>query len=371
MTPLIRPLAGRYEGSYFDGRIPLRHPASVDIGVEGVRILLTDAEPVDWPHEEIRVRNDGSYQEPVRLERGVESLAIADASFLEALRQFAPLRAAQASSEFRLSGWPMVLLACLAIAGLAWVFSFWGLRWVADEMARFTPRSVEERLGGAVIKLYVPRSTLCAIDPQAEARLTGVVDRLAAVAGARYEFRVTYANQSVVNAFAAPAGYIVFYRGLLEKAETPEEFAGVLAHEMQHVIHKHSTRAVVRELSGRALLALMTVDSSRAPGTFEAAHALLNLQYQRSDEEQADVEGVRMLARAGVRADGLAAFLRRVHADPATWEPSPYFSSHPALLERAATVEAEARRLGGAAAPLMSAEEWAAARKVCDGSRLP
>ena len=51
---------------------------------------------------------------------------------------------------------------------------------------------------------------------------------------------------AVVNAFAAPGGYIVVYRGLLDQAATTEEFAGVLGHEMQHVILKHSDRAIAR-----------------------------------------------------------------------------------------------------------------------------
>jgi len=55
----------------------------------------------------------------------------------------------------------------------------------------------------------------------------------------------------IVDAFAAPGGYIVVFRGLLEKTPTPEEFAGVLAHEMQHVLLKHSARAIAREFSGR------------------------------------------------------------------------------------------------------------------------
>ena len=58
----------------------------------------------------------------------------------------------------------------------------------------------------------------------------------------RYPFRVIVVNNPTVNALATPGGSIVVFRGLLERTENAEELAGVLAHEIQHVMHRHATR---------------------------------------------------------------------------------------------------------------------------------
>ena len=60
-----------------------------------------------------------------------------------------------------------------------------------------------------------------------------------------YAFRVSVVDSPVVNAFAAPGGYIVIYKGLLKYTKSPEELAGVLAHEIEHVIHRHVTRMLL------------------------------------------------------------------------------------------------------------------------------
>src|SRR5207253_417538 len=126
----------------------------------------------------------------------------------------------------------------------------------------------EDRLGRATVAILAPEESRCK-DPGAQQRLAPIVDRLSTAAGRR--FTVIYVDQGVVNAFAAPGGYIVVYRGLLDQAATAEEFAGVLGHEMQHVILKHSDRAIAREFSGRALLSLMSVDSSGTPAALQGA----------------------------------------------------------------------------------------------------
>src|SRR5882724_4250501 len=77
-----------------------------------------------------------------------------------------------------------------------------------------------------------------------------------------YRIRVTIVDHPAVNAFAAPGGHIVVLRGLLERTRTPEELAGVLAHEIQHVYHRHPTRLVVQHTSAGLLAAAVAGDVS-------------------------------------------------------------------------------------------------------------
>jgi predicted Zn-dependent protease len=186
---------------------------------------------------------------------------------------------------------------------------------------------------------------------------------LQAVARAPYPFRVIYVNQPVVNAFAAPGGYVVVFRGLLEQADTAEEFAGVLAHEMEHVVLKHSMRALAREFSGRALLSLMAIDSSGTPGALQAGAQLASLSYARDDEQSADLQGAALLERAHVSTSGLAAFLKKVQQLSPDSGPN-YLATHPATGDRIEKLN-EATRQAPYAAPLMTSAEWQQARRVC------
>ena len=83
----------------------------------------------------------------------------------------------------------------------------------------------------------------------------------------------------MVNAVAAPGGYIVIFFGLLEKIHAAEELAGVLAHEMQHIIHRHGTRMLFRERSTSMLVSLLAGSGGATEAIMESAHLLVVLGY--------------------------------------------------------------------------------------------
>jgi len=360
---MIRPLDSRFAARYYDGQASIRHPATVDLDSEGLNITIAGRDAMVWKYAGLRIAADGSYGEPIRMERlSGESLIVENTDFMEAMRQHGG--AERPAIQLDLRGWPAVLFCCIGIAVVATVLYVWGVRFAADQAARFTPAFMEDRLGLAVSTILAPENTRCT-DPAARQRLQPIVDRLASVAGTKYEFHVIYVNQGVVNAFAAPGGYVVVFRGLLDEAETPEEFAGVLAHEMQHVIKRHSTRAIAREFSGRALLSLMAVDSSGTPAAIQAGARLANLSYQRADEEEADLAAVALLARARIGTDGLTSFLRRLLASSMGTASLKYLSTHPAMNERVEKLQEEAHKVARPADPLMTIEEWHRARAIC------
>ncbi len=362
---MIRPLESRFEAHYYDGNAPIRNAAIVDLSIAGLNITVAGHDAMAWGYAGLKIASDGSYGEPIRIERDSgESLIVETADFMEAMRQHGG--AQQPAIQLDLRGWPAVLFCCIAIAVVASILYFWGVRFVADQAARFSPAIMEDRLGLAVSTILAPAQMRCT-DAIARQKLQPIVDRLTAAAGTKYQFHVIYVNQGIVNAFAAPGGYIVVFQGLLDDAETPEEFAGVLAHEMQHVIKKHSTRAIAREFSGRALLSLMAVDSSGTPAAIQAGARLANLSYQRADEEEADLGAVTLLARARVRTDGLTSLMRRMLAGSGGEGAFKYLSTHPAMSERIDELEQETRKVTGSAEPLMTLDQWKDARAVCSG----
>jgi predicted Zn-dependent protease len=360
---MIRPLEVSYEAVYYDGQSTTRHNARVQLRAAELEISIENGAAFIWPYTSMRITADGTYGEPVRIEHeGVEALVIEAREFVEALRQHG---VTHKTIPLDLRSWPAVLLCCIAIAVIATVLYSRGVRLAAEQAARFMPAGMERRLGLSVIAILAPEQARCT---DSESRLQPIVNRLSAATGSRQPFKVIYVNQAIVNAFAAPGGFIVVFRGLLDETKTAEEFAGVLAHEMQHVLLKHSDQALAREFSARAMLSLMSVDSGGTPAAIEAGVRLANLKYQRSDEEAADLGGARLLARAHLPADGLAILLRRLQAYSMPGSSAlSYLSNHPATEERLEALTQQARRLNQSVTPLMSAEDWAIARDVCAG----
>src|SRR5207248_840587 len=94
-------------------------------------------------------------------------------------------------------------------------------------------------------------------------RIDGIVAALPAKARPQpYTFRVAVVNSSIVNAVAAPGGHVILFRGLLERTDSAEELAGVLAHEVEHVLHRHVTRAIFQQASTGVLMAALVGDVS-------------------------------------------------------------------------------------------------------------
>ena len=128
-------------------------------------------------------------------------------------------------------------------------------------------------------------------------------------------YTFTVLDSDVINAFALPGGYVYISRGLLALANTEAELAGVLAHEIGHVTARHSAQryssSVVAGL-GTALLGAVVGGSAAQLGQQGAAIYLQG--YSRDQEFEADMLGVRYLARTGYETASMASFLASLKA---------------------------------------------------------
>jgi len=360
---MIRPLGDHFEGAYFDSESAHRYRAQVSLLPHSILVDIEERGQADLPYEEFRLAWDGAYGRPARLERAGRSdfFVFSGSDFVDSLGQRRPDMVRRDWWDLRLQGWTGIFAASGIVALLFAILYLWGLPLIAETAARFAPRAVEQRLGIAVVNILAPAPTRIS-DPAREQLLGKVLARLVKAAGSEYSFQVIYARLGMVNAFAAPGGIIVVSDSLVHLTQTPEELAGVLAHEMQHVIHKHSTRGLARQMGGRAILSLMAVDSAGTPLALEGVTKLVNLGYQRSDEEAADEEGVALLMKAGIDAGGLAAFLERIQSSDENGA-SRYLSTHPVTADRVARVKALARG-HSSGTPLLTVEEWTKARMI-------
>jgi predicted Zn-dependent protease len=153
-----------------------------------------------------------------------------------------------------------------------------------------------------------------------------VVAPLLAVLGPTpFEFQLMVATSEDVNAFALPGGFIVVNRGLLAAAESGEEVAAVLAHELSHVTLRHSTKRLAGSLGASAALAFVLGMVDLGAPAYTLAH-LSGLGYERDQEREADEAGLTLLMRAGISPIGMATFFER---SSSSLRPPEIVSTHP------------------------------------------
>ena len=229
------------------------------------------------------------------------------------------------------------------------------------------PVSWEVALGDAVVAELAPPGRRC-IDPARQARIDTITATLVkTLPEARYPIRVTVVNRPIVNALATPGGSIVVFRGLLERTESAEELAGVLAHEIQHVLHRHATKAILRQASAGVIIAALVGDVSAVVAFgIQSARALGDLRYGRQAELEADRDGMRMLHAAAVDPGGMVAFFQAMQRDEGTPRGAArYLSTHPAAADR---VQALTTLAAGRTRPpvkLLPGVDWDDVKKIC------
>lgn len=360
---------GPYRASYFDGRSAADWEVLVRPAADGLRIEGEDGGQLAlWPYPEIQVVDEVVGREGLRLRRkgGSARLTVADPGVLEDLpADLGAARQAQANRR-RLSRSPLVVVAALCAAmALVWA----GFPLAVRATAAAVPVSWERALGDWVLDDVLDflglmsgdgKAKACA-EPAGSAALAGLTEDLAAASGSPYEFRVLVVDFGMTNAFALPGGAIVMFSGLIDFAETPEEVAGVLAHEMGHVVKRHGTEVILRNYGLQLLVESLTggAGGGMAEGIGET---LLGLSYSREAEHEADVTGIGLLQTAGLRADGLGRFFERFgeqHADgPAVLN---LLSTHPSSDSRARLAE----QAGSTGRPTMSETDWQALKAIC------
>jgi len=360
-----------WEGHYLDGRTAARQRATVQLMQTGLQITTESGATLWWPYSEIR-QTQGFYAgEQVRLERGgefPEALLVSDTAFLTALRQVAPERASRFHDPARRRMRVMLTaLAAIAAIVVATALFSWGLPALAEVAAVRVPVSWEERLGAAVAEQLAPPGKRCTDPRLARAIDTIVTTLIAPIPKPPYTFRVIVIDEPVVNAFAAPGGSIVIFRGLLERTRSPEELAGGLAHEIQHILHRHPTRMLLQHASAGLLVAALTGDATGAMAyAVESARTLGTLQYSRQNEEEADAEGLRMLRKAGINPAGMIALLESLQKEegkaPALVK---YLSTHPSTADRIEKLKALAGQSPPGSVKLLPNYDWRDIRKMC------
>ena len=166
-------------------------------------------------------------------------------------------------------------------------------------------------------------------------------------ARADLEWQFYVVNTDVANAFALPGGIVYVNRGILERADRMDELAAVMAHEIEHVVRRHSVKQMEqmqRADVGLTLACILTnvCGNPAAAAAINVGGSAVFAQFSRTDEVQADEGGFRNLIAAGIDPTGMLTFFQKLLAEEQQSRNSgvsSWFASHPGTQDRIADVQ--------------------------------
>jgi beta-barrel assembly-enhancing protease len=152
----------------------------------------------------------------------------------------------------------------------------------------------------------------------------------------QYEFHLLEDEQTI-NAFALPGGQIFITRALFDKLQTEGELAGVLGHEIGHVVARHSAEHIAKAqltegLTGAAVIATYDPDNPASANTAQIAvliGQMINLKFGRDDELESDFLGVCFINDGGYNPEELISVMQILAASRQGNQPPEFFSTHP------------------------------------------
>jgi Zn-dependent protease with chaperone function len=258
----------------------------------------------------------------------------------------------------------LILIAALLALGAGAIF-FVSLFEAPKLVAGWMPASVADKIGRQGVALFGATAPECNEGKGATA-LGRILDRLQNSGNYGRPFKLHMVKGEQENAFALPGRHIIFVSMLLKRAKVPEEIAGVLAHEMGHGLEKDAEALFLRNIGMKVIFEFTAwEDDSRA-----AFRAMLEqLRYSREAEVAADAHAIAILRHAHISSKYAGEFILRSAAENPTGESTmDDFGAHLSAEERAKLFLAQPPY---EAEPILSEEEWAAAKAVCGDTIVP
>lgn len=159
-----------------------------------------------------------------------------------------------------------------------------------------------------------------------------------------FKWRVRIIQDTTLNAFCTPGGYIYFYTGLIKYLDNEADFAGVLGHEMAHAAERHSTEQLTKQY-GQSILISIIFGSD--PGKIvQVASGLATLKFSRGDEKEADDKGVEYLNPSEYDARGVAGFFEKLKKKGNAGATPQFLSTHPSPENRVDNIIKKWKELG-------------------------
>ena len=233
----------------------------------------------------------------------------------------------------------LVVVGLLVALGMgAWLGSDALVTWTVG----LIPTEWEKQIGEAAMQDVLAQQEVIWEGPAVEAAKEMTTRLTEQIPNSPYRFTVTVVKSPVVNAFALPGGYVVVFTGLIREANSPEEVAGVLGHEINHVLQRHGLERIVKTLGVMAVAAILFGDQQGLIGLAKQLGVeIITLKYGRDQETEADLTGLRLLHKAKVDPAGMITFFERLAQSEKDKERVELLSTHPMSTARAGRLKAE------------------------------
>jgi predicted Zn-dependent protease len=357
-----------FGSAYFDGDRPISEEVSLHIANKNLQIGLDDGSTLFWPVNNIRVLEDQADKNSFTLRlttEPVSRLFVTDKTLLGYLPN--ATRRVPPKGRARLAAWAVAAVAAVALQVTVLV------PMLADRLAVFIPPAGERALGEATfeqIRNALDETGLAPLavceNPKGVRALTQMTAALNAGEGAPEGLSVTVLDHKMINAFALPGGFVVIFKGLIDQAETPDEVAAVLAHEIGHVVSRDPTRHALRSAGSIGILGLLFGDFAGGAAVLFLTERLISATYSQQAETDADAFGYSRLEAANVSPAALGTMFGRLRDEHGEGnELLNHFLSHPSLAERIDNARAAVDDTRDYA-PILEDAGWADLQTICD-----
>jgi predicted Zn-dependent protease len=230
----------------------------------------------------------------------------------------------------------------LAISFFGTLYVLSHIHFVKEEKRLEISLRQEERIGQMLKKLFTSNADIID-DTKAVSSIGEITDLLKSkLDTGKYNYRITIVETKDINAFSLPGGYIIVYSGLIEFCETPEELAGVIAHEMGHNENHDVLKRMAKNISVSITLnSIFGGDNSQLGNILQQ---VVSTKFDRKQEEMADAFAVDLMLRCGINPEHLAKFFERlIEKKPEILSQLDFLMTHPADDKRIEAIRSRAR----------------------------
>ncbi len=325
-------------GQFYDGQNSARHDVEVRIGIDGVVRIAGGGQTRDYRLAETDISERiGNTPRVLRFADG-SACEIADNDAVDAALEQLQATSAQHRVHRLESRWHYAIVAGIALVVIAWAAIQFGIPAAAKQVALALPASTDHALGRESLELldramFEPSE----LAPERQAALRGRFDAITQGLEDGHDYRLEFrrGNEVGANAFALPSGIVVMTDELVELAESDDELSAVLAHEVGHVVHRHSLRMLLQNSATSILMLTLVGDISSASVLVASVPTVLvQAKHSRQFEAEADDYAYAWLDRAGISRRHFGALLERLEKEYGDEDFPSWISSHPPTAQR-------------------------------------